>query len=111
MRRRERSSAAKCTEPIEIRTGTWPKSRTEAVRCTDGSLLCTTNERDASFLCFALLQQARNAESLLQESGRERINAVYSVKEQCRKEFQDEMTRLRNQFQSVGRKVVHRLTT
>ena len=41
---------------------------------------------------------------MLKETGRERINAVYSTKEQCRKEFQDEITRLRNQFQLVGRK-------
>jgi len=39
---------------------------------------------------------------MLKESARERINAVYSVKEQCRKEFQDEITRLRNQFQLVS---------
>ena len=38
---------------------------------------------------------------MLKESGRERINAVYGTKEQCRKEFQDEITRLRNQFQLV----------
>ncbi len=38
---------------------------------------------------------------MLKEGGRERINAVYSTKEQCRKEFQDEITRLRNQFQLV----------
>jgi hypothetical protein len=38
---------------------------------------------------------------MLKESGRERINAVYNTKEQCRKEFQDEITRLRNQFQLV----------
>ncbi|CAF2927856.1 unnamed protein product [Rotaria sp. Silwood2] len=37
---------------------------------------------------------------MLKDSGRERINAVYGTKEQCRKEFQDEITRLRNQFQS-----------
>ncbi len=41
---------------------------------------------------------------MLKESGRERINAVYSTKEQCRKEFQDEITRLRNQFQLVCEK-------
>jgi hypothetical protein len=43
---------------------------------------------------------------MLKESGRERINALYTTKEQCRKEFQDEITRLRNQFQLVckGRK-------
>lgn len=41
---------------------------------------------------------------MLKESGRERINAVYGTKEQCRKEFQDEIARLRNQFQSVRRK-------
>ena len=46
---------------------------------------------------------------MLQESGRERINAVYSVKEQCRKEFQDEISRLRNQFQLVCTKELHRL--
>ena len=39
---------------------------------------------------------------MLKESARERINAVYSAKEQCRKEFQDEITRLRNQFQLVS---------
>ena len=38
---------------------------------------------------------------MLKESGRERINAVYNSKEQCRKEFQEEITRLRNQFQLV----------
>ena len=38
---------------------------------------------------------------MLKESGRERINAVYGTKEQCRKEFQDEISRLRNQFQLV----------
>ncbi len=38
---------------------------------------------------------------MLKESGRERINAVYGTKEQCRKEFQDEITRLRHQFQLV----------
>ena len=41
---------------------------------------------------------------MLKESGRERINAVYGTKEQCRKEFQDEIARLRQQFQLVGRK-------
>ncbi|CAF4774033.1 unnamed protein product [Rotaria sp. Silwood1] len=40
------------------------------------------------------------AQLMLKDSGRERINAVYGTKEQCRKEFQDEITRLRNQFQS-----------
>lgn len=40
---------------------------------------------------------------MLKESGRERINAVYGTKEQCRKEFQDEISRLRNQFQLVRR--------
>lgn len=39
---------------------------------------------------------------MLKESGRERINAVYVTKEQCRKEFQDEISRLRNQFQLVS---------
>lgn len=39
---------------------------------------------------------------MLKESGRERINAVYGTKEQCRKEFQDEITRLRQQFQLVS---------
>lgn len=38
---------------------------------------------------------------MLKESGRERINAVYGTKEQCRKEFQDEIVRLRHQFQLV----------
>lgn len=38
---------------------------------------------------------------MLKESGRERINAVYGTKEQCRKEFQDEIARLRHQFQLV----------
>lgn len=38
---------------------------------------------------------------MLKESGRERINAVYGTKEQCRKEFQDEIARLRTQFQLV----------
>ena len=38
---------------------------------------------------------------MLKESDRERINAVYGTKEQCRKEFQDEINRLRNQFQTV----------
>jgi hypothetical protein len=38
---------------------------------------------------------------MVKESGRERINAVYNTKEQCRKEFQDEITRLRHQFQLV----------
>lgn len=42
---------------------------------------------------------------MLKESGRERINAVYGTKEQCRKEFQDEIARLRQQFQLVGRKM------
>ena len=40
---------------------------------------------------------------MLKESGRERINAVYGTKEQCRKDFQDEIARLRNQFQLVSR--------
>ena len=40
----------------------------------------------------------------LKENGRERINAIYSIKEQCRKEFQDEIARLRNQFQMVRSK-------
>ncbi|CAF0993242.1 unnamed protein product [Rotaria sordida] len=43
--------------------------------------------------------QSSEAKLMLKESGRERINAVYGTKEQCRKEFQDEITRLRNQFQ------------
>jgi hypothetical protein len=38
---------------------------------------------------------------MLKENGRERVNAVYNIKEQCRKEFQDDITRLRNQFQLV----------
>lgn len=41
------------------------------------------------------------AKLLLKENGRERINAIYNIKEQCRKEFQDEIARLRNQFQMV----------
>lgn len=40
---------------------------------------------------------------MLKESGRERINAVYGTKEQCRKDFQDEIARLRNQFQLVSK--------
>jgi hypothetical protein len=43
---------------------------------------------------------------MLKESGRERINAVYNTKEQCRKEFQDEITRLRNQFQLVSMRIL-----
>ncbi|CAF3086689.1 unnamed protein product [Rotaria socialis] len=43
--------------------------------------------------------QSSEAKLMLKESGRERINAVYGTKEQCRKEFQDEINRLRNQFQ------------
>lgn len=43
--------------------------------------------------------QSSEAQLMLKESGRERINAVYGTKEQCRKEFQDEISRLRNQFQ------------
>lgn len=42
---------------------------------------------------------------MLKESGRERINAVYGTKEQCRKEFQDEIARLRHQFQLVSRSI------
>jgi hypothetical protein len=45
---------------------------------------------------------------MLKESGRERINAVYGTKEQCRKEFQDEITRLRNQFQLVCKEEEYR---
>ncbi|CAF0879357.1 unnamed protein product [Rotaria sp. Silwood1] len=45
--------------------------------------------------------QSSEAKLMLKESGRERINAVYGTKEQCRKEFQDEITRLRNQFQQA----------
>ncbi len=44
---------------------------------------------------------------MLKESARERINAVYSTKEQCRKEFQDEITRLRNQFQLVCTRILY----
>lgn len=47
------------------------------------------------------LKQMSEAKLVLKESARERINAIYAVKEQCRKEFQEEIARLRNQFQMV----------
>lgn len=47
---------------------------------------------------------------MLKESARERINAVYSAKEQCRKEFQDEIARLRNQFQLVCKQKKKRIS-
>lgn len=47
---------------------------------------------------------------MLKESARERINAVYSAKEQCRKEFQDEIARLRNQFQLVCKQRKERIS-
>ncbi|CAF0814480.1 unnamed protein product [Adineta steineri] len=43
--------------------------------------------------------QSSEAQLILKENGRERINAIYNMKEQCRKEFHDEVSRLHNQFQ------------
>ncbi|CAF1188686.1 unnamed protein product [Adineta steineri] len=43
--------------------------------------------------------QSSETKFLLKESDRERINAIYSMKEQCRKEYQNEIIRSRNQFQ------------
>ncbi|UJR20808.1 hypothetical protein I4U23_023920 [Adineta vaga] len=44
--------------------------------------------------------QSSEAKFQLKENDRERINAIYRIKEQYRKEFQDEINRLRNQFHS-----------
>lgn len=55
-----------------------------------------------SFFCF-FFKQLAEAQSVIKEMNRERINGIYAAKEQCRKEFQDEIHRLRNQFQAVRR--------
>ncbi|UJR28765.1 hypothetical protein I4U23_009991 [Adineta vaga] len=48
---------------------------------------------------YTAQMQSSEAQLMLKEHARERINAVYNIKEQCRKEFLDEISRLRNQFQ------------
>ncbi|CAF0934690.1 unnamed protein product [Adineta ricciae] len=58
---------------------------------------------------YTVQMQSSEAQLMLKESAREHINSVYNMKEQCRKEFLDEISRLRNQFQLDREKEYTRL--
>ena len=99
IRRGENTFAERTATTIEYRTWTMSTSREETLRRTDGETIAL--QSCLKWLVSLLFKQSSEAKLMLKESGRERINAVYGTKEQCRKEFQDEIARLRHQFQLV----------
>ena len=104
IRRGESAFTERTAATIECGTRTVSTFREEIVRSANGESI----ERELHLNWFlSNFEQSSEAKLMLKESGRERINAVYGTKEQCRKEFQDEIVRLRHQFQLVRTDLLH----